>query len=193
MATDISTLPLVTDDPAPRLWTRDEYHQLAEQGYFDGQRVELIEGEIVVMSPQGINHVVAVHLIAKALEKAAGDAYWVRLRAPISLSNLSEPEPDITVVPGAPRDYHETPRTTLLAVEVGDSTRGYDLRRKAKLYAASAGVPEYWVVDLIDRVLYVMRQPQNGEYQSVTRLELSENVQPGSFPCGAIQVADLFP
>lgn len=193
MATDISSSVPLAQEPARRLWTRDEYYRLAEQGYFDGQRVELIEGEIVVMSPQGAGHVAAVHLVVEALQKAVRPGYWIRNQAPLDLSEISEPEPDVAVVPGSPRDYRQHPRTALLAVEVSDSTRSFDLRRKAKLYAASSGIPEYWVVDLVDRVLYVMREPNNGEYQSINRFEGTATIQPGSFPCGVIAVQDLFP
>lgn len=193
MATDISTFPPVAQEPARRLWTRDEYYRLGEQGFFDGQRVELIEGEIVVLSPQGIRHVIAIHLVVEALQKAIGSGFWIRTQAPLDLSEISEPEPDVSVVPGSPRDYHQHPRTALLAVEVSDSTRSYDLRRKAKLYAASQGIPEYWVVDLVDRVLYTMRDPQNGEYQTILRATPGESVQPASLPSKAIAVQDLFP
>lgn len=193
MATDISTQIPVAQEPTRRLWTREEYYRLAEQGYFDGQRVELIEGEIVVMSPQGAAHFAAVHLVADAVQEAVGRQYWVRNQGPLSLTETSEPEPDVAVVPGGPRDYRQHPRNALLAIEVSDSSRSYDLRRKAKLYAASLGIPEYWVVDLVDRVLYVMREPLAGEYQTVTRLELSETVQPGSLPAKVIRVQDLFP
>lgn len=193
MATDISTFPPVAQEPARRLWTRDEYYRLGEQGFFDGQRVELIEGEIVVMSPQGIRHVIAIHLVVEALQKVIGPGFWIRTQAPLDLSEISEPEPDVSVVPGSPRDYQQHPRTALLAVEVSDSTRSYDLRSKAKLYAASQGIPEYWVVDLVDRVLYTMRDPHNGEYQTILRVIPGESVQPTSLPSKAIAVQDLFP
>lgn len=193
MATDITVTPAVNSDPSPRLWTRDEYHRLAEQGFFDGQRVELIEGEIIVMSPQGIQHVIALHRVTKALERALGDAYWVRSQAPLAMSDDSVPEPDISVVLGPPERYREHPRQALLAVEVSDTSRSFDLRRKSKLYAAHDDVPEYWVVDLVDRVLYVMVDPKDGEYQSIQCLDQSAAVTLSTLPAPPIKVADLFP
>ena len=83
----------------PRRWTRDEYYQLAEQGYFHDQRVELIDGEIIQMPPQKDLHAVMVSVARRILDGVFGAGYWVRMQLPLRLPNDSEPEPDIAVVP----------------------------------------------------------------------------------------------
>jgi Uma2 family endonuclease len=193
MHTDILTTHSITDDPRPRRWTRDEYHRMAEQGFFDGQRVELIEGEIAVMSPQTRAHVASAHLVGEALRSAIGPGFWIRYHAPLALSEVSEPEPDISVVPGGIRDYHDHPTNALLAVEVSDSTLRHDLNRKARLYAAARGIPEYWVVNLIARQLVVMLDPKSDGYQTIATLSESDTVQPKFLPSKPIAVKDLLP
>ncbi|MBI3946088.1 MAG: Uma2 family endonuclease [Armatimonadetes bacterium] len=132
---------------------------MADLGFFNGQRVELVGGRIVIMSPVGAAHYTGVKLVEEALERAYGAGYVVRTRAPLLAPDDSEPEPDAAVVPGHPRDYRAAhPSRALLVVEVADSTLAYDRTTKASLYAA-ADVPEYWVPNLVDRRLEVHRDP----------------------------------
>src|SRR5881394_327447 len=105
---------MIVAEPKKRRFTRDEYYKMAELGMFDGQRVELIDGEVIQMAPQMERHVVAIAKVARALRRAISDEYWIRQQAPISVDELSEPEPDIAVVPGAPGDYQEHPPRPLL-------------------------------------------------------------------------------
>ena len=143
----------------PRLkrWTREEYHQLAETGLLQDVRVQLIGGEIVEMTPQGNRHCVAVGLIEEALRTAFGANHWVRVQMPLALLDDSEPEPDLAVVFGSPREWAEQPRGALVVVEVSDATLTFDVRRKASLYA-SGGIDDYWVLDLGERQLLVHRE-----------------------------------
>src|SRR3982751_4146374 len=93
-------------EPPPRRWSFEEYHQMGEMGFFQGQRVELIAGEIVEMAPQGNFHSVAVGLCQRSMLALFGSTYWVREQLPMRFTaQHSEPEPDVSVVPGEPRDY----------------------------------------------------------------------------------------
>ena len=149
-------------EPRTRRWTRAEYYRMGEMGLFDGQRVELIEGEIVTMTPQGTGHAVGIQLAHEALRKAFGQAFRIRPQLPLALDLRSEPEPDIAVVRGAPRDFldsHPTPPATVLVVEVAASTLDYDRHTKGSLYAR-AGIPEFWLVNLVERQIEVCRDPR---------------------------------
>jgi len=191
-----------TAQPALRRWTRDEFYRMAKTGLFNGQRVELVEGEILVMSPFGPGHVAAVHLAAGALESAFGPGYWVRLQSPLHLGPRSEPEPDVCVVAGGPRDFPDHPTTASLVVEVSDSTLQFDQSRKRAIYAA-AGIPEYWIINLVDGVLEVYRGPaphrrpaggpQAADYQDQRTLSAGDTISPLAMPGASIAVADLLP
>lgn len=143
-----------------RRWTRDEYYRLGEVGVLrPDERVELIDGEIITLPPQSSGHATAVYLASAVLRAIFGIGYLVDVRLPLAPSELSEPEPDLAVVVGNPRDYlDEHPRTALLVVEVADTTLEYDRETKASLYAA-ASIPEYWILNLIDRQLEMHREP----------------------------------
>jgi hypothetical protein len=98
--------------PRPWKWTSEQYHQLGDLGFFQGQRVELIRGEIVLRSPRNEPHVTSVSLTTDTLRAAFGPGFFVRVQAPLSFGLESVPEPDVAVVPGSPRDYsdHRPPR-----------------------------------------------------------------------------------
>src|SRR5919198_1146345 len=119
--------------PRLRLWTREEYLKMVEAGVFKpGERVELIEGRNVAMSPQNSPHFTAVSLVEEALRTLFGAGYVVRVQGPLDLSPTSQPEPDIAVVRGTIRDYAGAhPTTALLVVEVSDSTLAFDRGEKA--------------------------------------------------------------
>jgi Uma2 family endonuclease len=184
-------------EPRRRLWTRDEYYQMADLGWFEGQRVELIDGEIVQMSPQKNRHTVAIELCRVALAAVFGANYWIRIQSPLELSLNSEPEPDLAIVPGSPRDFKQHPTTALLVVEVSDATLAYDCRVKSRLYA-TAGIADYWIVNLIDRQLEVFRQPAadpaeptSGRYDEQFVLSPEQSIPPLACPSGVIRVRDL--
>ena len=184
-----------------RRWTREEYERLIEAGIFHPEeRVELIDGEILTMTPQKSPHATAVCLVADALRGAFGSGHHVRVQLPLALDPDSEPEPDVAVVAGAPRDYRDAhPATALLVVEVADTTLAFDRERKGSLYAG-AGIAEYWIVNLSDQVLEVYREPaaapsaQYGwSYRVAQRLSPSDVVSPLAAPHGRITVSDLLP
>jgi len=143
-----------------RRFSRAEYERLIELGVFQpGEPIELIGGELMVAEPQGAAHYTAITKTAKTLEVAFGPGWYVRTQGPIGLDEDSEPEPDIAVVPGSPDDYGRThPSRPTLTVEVAESSLGADRHHKGSLYAR-AGLPDYWVLNLVDRVLEVYREP----------------------------------
>jgi Uma2 family endonuclease len=147
-------------NPIKRRWTSDEYYRMAELGLFADQRVELIEGEVLAMAPQGSQHFTAICLTHDVLRRIFAGDFVIRVQGPLAVSADSEPEPDLAVVPGRPRDYagKKHPSTALLVIEISDSTLDYDRVDKASLYA-SAGIADYWIVNLIDRRLEVHRRP----------------------------------
>jgi Uma2 family endonuclease len=143
--------------PRPMHWTREKYHSLGDLGLLNGRRVELINGEIFEMSPKGWAHVVACRKTAEILEKAFAGIGWVARQEPLGIID-SEPEPDVSVLPGRFEDYTSHPTTALLIVEVADTSLDHDTTTKAELYA-TAGITDYWVLDLISSRLLVFREP----------------------------------
>ncbi|MBL8919211.1 MAG: Uma2 family endonuclease [Myxococcaceae bacterium] len=152
-------------EPRPRLFRREEYEDLVRQGTFERERVELIRGVIVSMSPLRVAHNFTVMTLSELLTSALGrKRAWVRVQMTFRAGS-SLPEPDLACVPRN-RDYaHAHPSEALLIVEVADSSLNHDRATKAALYA-EAGVPEYWVVDLADGLVEVRRHPRKGSYAS---------------------------
>jgi Uma2 family endonuclease len=169
---------------------------MAANGIFQpDERVELVDGEIVAMTPQKSRHATVVHLVAKALEAVFGDGYTVRAKFPLVLDDLSEPEPDVAVVAGSADDYvDEHPTTAVLVVEVSESTLAFDRGPKAGVYAR-AGIRDYWVVNLVDRVVEAYRNPSSGKlgwsYKDVKRVKGKSTVSPLATPRAKISVASF--
>jgi len=181
----------------PRRWTREEFYRLADLGFFDGQRAERIEGEIMVQSPQNWPHASATDRVCEVLRGAFGTGFWVRMQLPLALGQASDPEPDVSVVTGRRDDFTDHPTTAVLVVEVSDTTLATDRTRKMSLYAA-AGVPEYWVVNLVDGLLEVYRgpvsdpgQPSGHRYAHLTPLSPADAVSPVARPGVSIPVAAI--
>jgi Uma2 family endonuclease len=146
--------------------SRREFDELTRRGVLDDARVELLYGRVVSLSPQGGPHSYGVTELARALVPAVGSKGRVRIQMPLAVSDSSEPEPDIAIVP--PGDYlDDHPTTAWLVIEVADSSLDRD-RAKAKVYAG-AGVVEYWIVNLIDGVFEVHAGPSGEGYARVTR------------------------
>src|SRR5882762_7352162 len=184
-----------------RRWTRAEYDRLIEVGVFrPGDPVELLGGDLVVAEPQGGEHYTAVSLTEEALRAAFGPGWVVRSQAPIALDDESEPEPDLAVAPGAPRDYRrEHPARPVLVVEVAESSLALDRNEKSSLYAR-ARLEDYWIVNLVARVLEVYRQPApdptapyGWSYSSRQVLGPESFVVPLAVPAARVLVSDLLP
>ncbi len=188
----------LTTDPRPRSWTKEEYYKLGELGFFRGQRVELIDGEIMVLRPQNWPHVSTTDRVAEVLRNS-WTGVWVRMQVPIDLGQPTEPEPDVSVVIGERSDYTAHPAAALLIVEVSDTTLAYDRGTKASLYAA-AGVGDSWIVNLQDGQIEVHRnpvpdpqEPFGFRYANVTALQRGAVVSPLAAAQVQIPVADLLP
>jgi Uma2 family endonuclease len=181
-----------------RLWTREEYYRMAEAGIIrHDERLELIDGQVLLKVTQNHPHATGVSLAAEAARAAFGPGHWIRSQLPLTLGPFSDPEPDASVVVGEPDDYDDHPTTALLVVEVSDSTLAADRRLKASLYAR-AGLPDYWIVNLIDRQLEVLRDPgqlRDGEigYRERTVLAPGQTISPLGKPDAEIAVESLFP
>jgi Uma2 family endonuclease len=189
--------PTSDEEPQPFKWTGAEYHRLGDEGFFRGQRVQLIEGSIIEMSPQKHPHTASIDLTFWAIESVFGVGWWVRNQAPLKLSEISEPEPDVAVVRGGPREWTDHPTTAELVIEVSDTTLRFDLGGKAATYA-KALIPEYWVVDLVHRQLIVHRQPKRprsgaARFDEVAVYEADAVVKPLAKPKVSVKVADLLP
>lgn len=160
---------------------RSEYERLAVTGVFESERVELLYGAIVRMSAKGPTHEAVIERLNEALVvlALAGRAS-VRIQCAFAASDDSEPEPDVAVVPR--KAYDEAPPSSAhLLIEVAESSLRLDRTTKAKLYAES-GVPEYWVVNLVDRRVEVYTEPARGEYTRVTPMRPGEVLRPTAFP-----------
>ena len=184
-----------------RRWTREEYDKMIDVGVLTANdRVELIEGEIVTVTPQNRPHATAVQLGAAALRRAFGEGVEVRQQLPLALGDDSEPEPDVAVVIGLTRDYRDAhPTTALLILEVADSSLAFDRTNKARLYAR-AGIADYWLVNLVDNVLEVRRfpapspdSPDQWGYAVVEQYRATDGVAPLDRPANPIVVAELLP
>jgi Uma2 family endonuclease len=160
----------VTDMPEVRTrpLRRSDYAILIDQGALEeDDRVQLLEGELVEMSPQKPPHADVVEALTRRLARELPDEVRVRIQLPFAAGELSEPEPDVALVPAdEPRGQH--PESALLVIEVADSSLALDLGRKARIYA-DAGVPRYWVIDLRGNVVHVHTDPEPGGYRTVER------------------------
>jgi Uma2 family endonuclease len=195
MSTTEETLPRV------RRWKRVEYERLIELGMFQpGERLELIDGLLILREPQGSRHAAAIRRALEALRQVLGPEWQLDSQLPIALDDDSEPEPDVAVVardPGAYRDAH--PTRPVLVVEVSDSSYRVDHQYKTSLYAR-AGVPECWIIDLLHDAVEVHRDPEPSpdapygwRYRSVQVLTPPAAVTPLITPARAVPVADLLP
>ncbi|MBK8118426.1 MAG: Uma2 family endonuclease [Sulfuritalea sp.] len=173
-------------------WSVEEYHQMAQAGLLDEtDRVELIEGELIDMAPIGSKHAFRVDSIARALQRAAGTSFLVRVQNPILLGELSELQPDIAVVKD--KNYseaHPGPEDVLLIVEVSDTTLAYDRDVKLSLYARH-GIPEVWLLDVNAGELTVYREPAEGQYRLIRKPTRAEAVSPTLVPAVAISLAEV--
>lgn len=186
--------------PKVHKWTREEYYRLGEQGFFQDRRVELIEGEVIEMSPVYAPHATSVTGTAEVLRAVFGKGWLVREEKPLSLGINSDPEPDVVVVAGKLGDFKDAhPTTAALVIEVADSSLSYDRTHKASLYAKS-GITDYWIVNLQERQIEVHRRPivdANARfgfsYADKMIFKEGDSVKPLAKPKASIAVADLLP
>ena len=185
----------------PYRWTRHRYDRLIDHGVLDeDDPVELLDGLLLVKEPQASPHRTSILLAAKALERAFGEGWFVQTQSPIVLDDRSEPEPDVCVVRGSPRDYVEAhPGRPVLVVEVAQSGLRLARGRKAVVYAR-ARITDYWIVNLVDHVLEVYREPARPGpsrrawgYAAIETLGAEASITPIAAPEAVVRVADLLP
>jgi Uma2 family endonuclease len=159
------------------------------------ERVELIEGDIVEMSPIGTHHAACVAALNRRLVQAAGDRALLSPQNPVRLLEDTEPQPDIVLLRPPEQLYwerHGGPADTLLVVEVSETSYRYDRRVKVPLYAR-AGVPEVWIVDLTRGAVEVFRDLREDRYASETRVERGATIAPAALPDAIIVVSEILP
>jgi Uma2 family endonuclease len=184
-----------------RRWTRAEYERLIELGLFDpSERLELLDGALVVREPQGSRHAAAIRKAVAALRAALGDAWQIDSQLPLAVDDASLPEPDVFVVPPDPNAYrHAHPSRPVLVVEVAETSYRTDRAYKFSLYAR-AGIVECWLVDVANDAVEIHREPEASpearygwHYRSVETLRPPATVRPVIAPDRAIRAADLLP
>ncbi len=169
---------------------RVEYDRLIAEGFFDeDDRIELLDGVIVEMTRQGPRHAATVQRLTRLLILALDTKADVRVQLPFAASEISEPEPDVAVVPSG--DYDRAhPGDALLLIEVSESSLTKDRRVKARIYA-EAGAPEYWVIDVASGAIEVRTQPTAGGYTQVRIARPGESIRLQAFPDVEIAVSDV--
>jgi Uma2 family endonuclease len=180
---------------ARRLFTREEYHRMGEVGILKPtDRVELIRGEIVEMSPIGRRHVAFVDNLNQLLVVRLRGRAIVSVQNPVALSDDTEPQPDLKVLRRRPVPYKEREaygEDVLLLIEVAETSLACDRSTKLRLYA-EAGIPEYWVVDCVAESVELHRTPEGGRYRDVIRITGAAAVSPQAFPDVVLALAEIF-
>ena len=175
-------------------WSRKVYDRAVEAGVFGPEdRIELLGGELLTMTPQGSRHAAVATRVGAELARAFEGLGHVRTQMPLAAADDSEPEPDLAVVSGDALDYLDAhPSTALLVVEVADDSLRRDRSVKRRLYAR-CGIPEYWIVSLPEARLEVCCRPAGGVYRDAAVLRAGDTVAPLAAPAAAIPVGDLLP
>lgn len=160
--------------------------------YFQHSHAELINGGIIDKSSPGALYYTVLSLLEAILRATFGTGHIIRTQAPFVVSDDSEPEPDIAVVSGAPRDYlHKHPSKAQLLVEIADSTLQYHREIKSELYA-KCGIPEYWLVNLQERCVEVFRNARKGRYTELKSYYEGDSVTP-LYVNGVVEVVGFMP
>jgi Uma2 family endonuclease len=168
---------------------------MGKAGLFQGERVELLKGQIFRQSPQGSRHAAVVSAIDQLLKQALGRRFTVRVQMPLALNDAMEPEPDVAVVAGKPIDFRDRhPATAALVVEVADGSLLYDRKKKTAVHA-KAGIPECWIVDLRHNVVQVCREPvltgRKVGYGEIALMRKGEFLRPLGAPRANIDVKEV--
>jgi len=186
----IATLYMTYATLTTTKWTVEDYHRMIDAGILDNRQVELLNGIIVDMPPEGTSHAAYSQDFADYLRTILGNQVRIREAKPITLSPNSEPEPDIAVVAPHPvsvyLQHHPYPEDIFWLIEYSDSSLIKDLETKSLIYA-TAGIREYWVADLKARVVVVFREPLQGAYQQQQTLSQG-TIHPLAFPKIAIHI-----
>ena len=181
--------------PHPKKFTRDIYHKMAESAIFqESDRLELIKGEIIEMSPVGTRHASCVNKLNQLLGKKLPSETIISVQNPIVLTNNSEPQPDLVILKYRPDFYaneHPHPEDILLLIEVSDSSIDYDKNVKIPLYAENK-ISEVWLVNLNDNCVEIHQKPYQNYYQIIQKLSSINNAILSNFPTIEIKISELF-
>ncbi|MGB5633177.1 MAG: Uma2 family endonuclease [Waterburya sp.] len=172
-------------------WSIEEWHELVNSGLLEGKPVEFLEGEIIEMSPEGIEHSYTNRFVVKYLRRLFDQRAEIIQAQPITLDN-SEPEPDITIArlpETIYRDHHPYPQDIYWLVEISNRTLQKDLKQKIITYARN-GIPEYWVIDLVNKKLIIHTQVHKNTYSQIAEYKIG-TVSPLAFPDIAIALDKL--
>ncbi|MBE9206396.1 Uma2 family endonuclease [Nostoc sp. LEGE 06077] len=176
-------------------FTVQQYHKMIESGVLtEDDRVQLIRGEIIEMSPIGTKHAACVKCLNKLLSSKLRDRVLIAIQDPVELSDNSQPQPDVALL--KPRDdfyaaAHPQPQDIFLLIEVADSTIIYDREEKIPLYA-EANIIAVWLVDINEQVVEVYQQPSATEYQDIQKFSGGESLSIPGFPDVTITVNEIF-
>ncbi len=177
-----------------RKFTVEQYHKMVESGILsEDDRVELIRGEIIEMSPIGLRHAACVKRLNNLFSRKLGDSVIIGVQDPVKLDNTSEPQPDVVLL--KPRaDFYESepPQSSdiFLLVEVADTTVEYDREVKIPLYAED-NIAEVWLVDINGQCVEVYREPAFDEYQTIQKFERGQMLSIQAFPEVSITVNEV--
>jgi Uma2 family endonuclease len=175
---------------ATRKWTIEEYHRAAQLQLFrPDERLELIEGDIIVMSPKGSAHVVCCQKLLRSLRFNLASEYDFQCQDPIQIGD-SEPEPDLVIV-RANLARIPTAEDVVIVIEISDSTLKYDRETKGRLYA-KARIAEYWIFNLIDNILEIYRKPnfESGQYKTKIEHQANDEIERNIF-INSLQVSEI--
>lgn len=188
-------ISLLANKPHKFVFTAQHYHLMHEAGIFsEGDRLELINGEIREMSPIGRKHVACIIRLDQLMQKKLGDRIMVSTQNSIRLDDNSEPQPDLAILKPREDFYEEglpTPSDILLIIEVADSTIAYDREVKAPLYAA-AEIPEMWLFDVNKKVIEGYSQPSASGYKWIKRYDEGDTLSILAFPDVVFNWNELF-
>lgn len=185
--------------PIPLKWTVTQFHEMSERGDFEGRRAMLIKGEILEQGPMNPPHAVAGEKTEDQIRALFGSGWRIRIQKPLVFGRDTDPEPNIAVVAGQPDISKGHPTSAVLVVEISDTSLRYDTIEKMSLYA-SAGIAEYWVLDLNSRLLIVYREPAvdssasyGASYRDVKYVKEIEEISPLAQPSAKVKVSDMLP
>ncbi|MBP3956656.1 Uma2 family endonuclease [Gemmata sp. G18] len=183
----------------PHRWTVPEFHRLCRLGLFTGRRPILLDGVILEQGPMDAPHANGVERTDTAVRLAFGTGWRFRIQLPLVLNLHTDPVPDVAIIAGVLTGNLDHPTTAALVIEVSDTTFDTDTTEKAELYA-TAGIRDYWVLDVANRQLHVFRAPQPlptklsaTVYRAHTVLGPNDTISPLAAPNATIRVADLLP
>jgi Uma2 family endonuclease len=186
--------PKMRIETTKKLFTVDEYYRMADAGILTREdRVELIDGEIIEMSPIGVRHAGCVNAATAALTQAFRGKAVVSVQNPLQLTNYTEPEPDVVLLQFRTDSYRgkkQEAADALLVLEVSDTSFAYDSKVKLPLYA-EAGIPEVWIENLLEDRLMVYRRPQGNTYRISLSLERTDSISLEAFPDLVFAISEL--